>query len=242
MGSIQKFLFEQNFDDGRSPLRPQEPEPDDLHPPEPEPPPEPTFTLSEVRQQLAAAEEAAHAQGFAEGRAQGRQEAETADQRALAAALEAVAAVLADTLAALQSARADRQQGAATLAIAIVRKLFPLYLRRHGEAEVEATVAHFLTELLEEPKLVLRVHPDRLDGLRDHIAEMAARSGFAGTASVLADPRLGPLDVRADWGDGGAERDVTAIWREVERIAGGLPDGLPGGPDATRPAPIAAVL
>lgn len=239
MGTIQKFLFEESFDDGRSPLRPEEMEPEPAGPAEPEPPPEPTFTLAELREQIAAAEQAARAQGFEEGRVKGRQEAETADQRALAEALRTVEADLKALVAAEQAARALRAENTVRMVLSIVRKLFPAYVRTHGQAEVEATVAHFLTELLDEPKLVIRVHESRLDALRDRIDDMAGRLGFAGNVGVLADPRLGPLDVRAEWGDGGAERDATAIWTDIERIAGDLLAGFPGGPAAERSAPAA---
>lgn len=239
--TIQKFLFEHSFDDGRSPARYEE-EPEEMEPAEPEPPPEPTFTLTELREQLAAAEQAAHAMGFAEGRAKGKEEAETEDQRALAAALEAVDANLKTLIGGMLAARQQRAENTVRMALSIVRKLFPLYVRTQGEAEVESTVAHFLTELAEESKLIIRVHESRLDSLRGKIEPMAERQGFAGTLSVLADPRLGPLDVRADWGDGGAERDVTAIWLEIERIAGDVIAGFPDGPATTRSAAPVAVL
>lgn len=240
MGTIQKFLFEESFDDGRSPPHAAEPEPV-AEPSPPPPPPEPTFTLAELQARIADAERTARAKAFEEGRAQGRQEAETADQRALAEALRNAEAELKSLVAAEQAAREVRAGNTVRMALSIVRKLFPAYVRAHGQAEVEATVAHFLAELLDEPKLVIRVHESRLEGMRAGIGAIAERQGFAGTISVLSDPRLGPLDVRADWGEGGAERDVTAIWTDIERIAGDLLAGLPGGPAAERPAAAAAL-
>ncbi|MFM2042613.1 MAG: putative flagellar assembly protein FliH [Pseudomonadota bacterium] len=230
--TIQKFLFDHSFDSGRSPLRPMEiePEPEESLPPPP--PPEPTFTLTELREQLAAVEAATRAQAYAEGQAAGKQAAETTDQRALATALDSVGQALGALLAGEQAAYRARSQHAVRLALAVVRKLFPTYAAAHGAAEVQATITHFLSELVEEQKLVIRVHESRYDLLAPRILEMARRQGFGGDVTLLSDPRLGPLDVRADWGDGGAERDVHAIWRDVERIAGDLLADLPGGPPA----------
>ncbi len=229
MSTIQKFIFDRSFDDGRSPPRHDAEEPVEA-PPEEEAPPEPTFTQTELEEKLAQARAEAYGQGFAEGQEKGRADAETEADLALAAALDRVDADLAQLIAAEEAARNARQQNTMRLTLAIVRKLMPAYIAQHGQAEVEAAVTAFLTELVDEVRLVIRVHEKWLDLLRDRIEDMAARHGFAGQVSVLADPRLGELDVKADWGDGGAERDPQALWAEVERIAGDLLAGFPDGP------------
>ncbi|MFC7331726.1 hypothetical protein [Rhodocista pekingensis] len=232
MPTIQKFQFDISFDEfGRQIMPEPEPEPEA----EPAPPPEPTVTLTEAElaAKLAAARDQGYAAGHEAGTAAGREAAETAAQQALTEALGRVDEVLRRLLAAEPEARHRQTEQARELALAIVRKLFPALARQHGLAEVETTTAAFLLELAEEPKLVLRVHESRLEALRPHLEEMAVRAGFGGTLSLLADPRMGELDVRADWGDGAAERDVTHLWTEIERIAGGLPAGIPGGPAAT---------
>lgn len=236
MSTIHKFIFDRSFDDGRSPPRHDamaEQEEIDAAAEAEAPPPEPTFTKTELDALLAAARAEAYGQGFAEGQEKGRADAETEAQTALTGALERVEADLGRLIAAEEAARAARQENTMRLVLAIVRKLMPAYVAQHGAAEVEAAVTAFLTELVDEVKLVIRVHEKWLDSLRDRIEDMAARHGFAGQVSVLADPRLGELDVKADWGDGGAERDPQALWAEVERIAGDL---LAGFPDAPAPA------
>lgn len=234
MATIQRFLFDTSFDDGTARAVKPEPEPA-KPPPPPPPPPEPTFTVAQVREQVAQAQQAAHAAGVAEGRAQGRAEADREADKALADALDRVERQLSALVAAQQAELALRRENTPRIALAVVRKLFPAYVRRHGLAEVEAVVAGFLEELAEEPKLVIKVHEAWLDRLRERIDALAARHGFPGTVTVLADPRLGELDVKADWGAGGAERDATALWREVERLAGDLLADKPGGPGTPVP-------
>lgn len=233
MATIQKFLFERAFDEGRSPPRHDEVEDESETVAEAMPeetPPEPTFTLTEVEQQLAGARAEAYGRGFAEGQEKGRGDAETEAQEALTAALTRVEGELTRLVAAELAARGARQENTMRLVLAIVRKLLPAYIAQHGAAEIEAAVSTFLTELVDEARLIIRVHEKWLDPLRQRIDDMAARHGFAGQVSVLADPRLTELDVRADWGDGGAERDPQALWQEVERIAGDLLAGFPDGP------------
>jgi flagellar assembly protein FliH len=38
------------------------------------------------------------------------------------------------------------------------------------------------------------------------------------------------MDVKADWAAGGAERDINAMWADIERIAGNTLQDMPGGP------------
>lgn len=232
MATIQKFLFEADFDgDGLTRPAAAEPEPE----PEPEPPPPPpppSFSEEQLAQAVQKAQAEARAVALEEGRAQGRAQAETAAQQALTQALNAVNASL-SPLVTQQKAEMDlRRQNTNRLTLAIIRKLWPGMVERHGLAEVEGAIALFLEELAEEPKLVFRVHERWLTAMQERIGDIAQRHGFAGQVTVLTDPKLGEMDVKADWAAGGAERDTGALWAAVERIAGnGLAD-YPGGPPA----------
>ncbi|MDE1147585.1 MAG: FliH/SctL family protein [Azospirillaceae bacterium] len=231
MTNIRRFLFDNSFDpEGRrvevavpeavaEPERPPEP------PPPPPPPPEPTFTLAELQQQVKIAREGAYAQGHAEGVAAGTDQT----QKALTEVLAKAQAGIAQLLDAHMKARIQRSVDTTRLSLAIVRKLFPTLAKRHGLGEVEGTVSSFLAELADEPRLLVRVHESYLAPIKEKIEEMAARQGFGGSVAVVADPKAGELDCRADWGDGGAERDISAIWAEIDRIAGHLTEPLEDG-------------
>ncbi|WP_114393594.1 FliH/SctL family protein [Oleisolibacter albus] len=225
MPLIRKFQFDQSFDEGADLLPPPAAEPEIMAPPEPPPPPEPSFTLSEVQEQIRQASAAAHAAGVEEGRVRGRTEAETETSQALAAALGRVQQSLGALMQAQSDEMALRRDNTVRIALGAVAKLLPAYVQQHGLAEVEAVVGTFLGELADEPKLTIRVHGQWLEALRANIDALATRQGFGGSVSVLADPKLGPLDVKADWGTGGAERDVTRLWADIDRIAGSLLGG-----------------
>ncbi|MFY8094138.1 MAG: hypothetical protein ACOVN0_11745 [Niveispirillum sp.] len=238
MATIQKFLFEQDFEDGfGNPARkaagaaPQpEPEPE-LPPAPPPPPPPPTFSLEQLQQQVRLAKEQARAAALTEGIAQGKAQAETQDQQELAAALRAVENGL-KQLVTVQNQQAQlRQENTTRIALAIARKLWPGLVERQGLTEIEGVIAAFLEELVEEPKLVFRVHERWFDELRGRIGDMAMRHGFGGQVNVLADPKLGEMDVKVDWAAGGAEREVGRLWADIERLTGNLLADFPGGPE-----------
>jgi flagellar assembly protein FliH len=232
MATIQKFVFDQDFDEGAAPaLAAPQPEPEpELPPAPPPPPPPPTFSVEELQAQVKMAREQARTKALEEGRLQGIQQAETAAQQELAAALRAVENGLASLLAVQNQERELRQVNTSRLVLAIIRKLWPGLVARDGLAEIEGVIASFLEELAEEPKLVFRVHERWFEELRGKIEDMALRHGFGGQVVVLADPKLREMDVKADWAAGGAERDINAMWADIERIAGNTLQDMPGGP------------
>jgi len=193
----QKFLFDVSFDG----------------PPEPRArgavtPAEPKIG----RDELAAAEAVARAQGHAAGLA----EAVAADQHRVAETL----AVLAEHVATLLGDRGAAQRKAELFAIELTRtivgKLFPAMARKTGLAEVAALVTQCMRESIDEPRLVLRVPDTLFDAAQRHIAPLAAGTGYPGKLVIMGDESLAGSDCRVEWADGGAERDTARTWQEIE--------------------------
>lgn len=187
-----------------------------------------------ARERTAAKEsEAVHAAAFEEGRQAGRAEAE----RDLAHATEKTLASVADGLKRLHAQRHEMQAeltaNAVNVAVTLVGKLLPALMRRHALAEIEALIETTLRQLLNEPRVVVRLHDSRLDALKAHIDDIARRCGFDGDVVLLADPELAPEDCRIEWADGGAERNVDRLWHEIERAFARF---LPPAPHDAKPA------
>jgi flagellar assembly protein FliH len=198
MASATRFQFDTVFD---APA--PEPEPCDE-----ETPPPPSFTEEEL------AREAARA--FARGREEALAEAGMADSRQTAAAIEAIGAAL-STLgpiceAGLKRCRAD----ALMLAAAIVRKVVPKAMHDATGGTVEALLVSVLPQLMDEPRLVIRVSGALLETLRQHIEDAARGCGYPGKIIMLADETLDGPDCRIEWADGGAEFETGRIWREID--------------------------
>lgn len=206
MGHLEKFLFETSFDAEK----PAKAKAAAAAKAAVEEPPAPTFSEGE----LAAARQAAHADGKAAGIA----EAERCHAARLASAVDALLPPLAEIAAASIAEAEVRRRESLEAALAVVRKLFPHLAQTHGLQELHAVIGQCLERLRDEPRVVIRCADADLDTLREQAERGALQSGFEGKLVFLADERLAPGDLRVEWADGGAERDQKALWKEIDTV------------------------
>jgi flagellar assembly protein FliH len=236
MAAVKKFLFETRFEagDGRGPAGGARAA-------------RPVYAYTE--DDLTSAREGA----FDEGKAAGFEQAQASVANRAAEAL----ARIADQLAA-----ADRQLGetidaikrdAVEAALTVVRKAMPELSRSHALAEIEALVAGCLDKVLGEPRVVIRAHDAMLDALKERIEPLAERCGYGGKIVLLAEPDMSQSDCRVEWADGGAERDTSRLWEDIDgavkrflavlerqgrcRPAAASPAGRTGADEALPPTP-----
>jgi len=190
MTAARKFLFERSFD-------------------------ERTQRTAESRRFDAGELAQAHADGVAEGRAAGEAAARDAHALAIGTAVSTIADAVGALAAHRESAYARHAGEAADLALAICRKLLPALARTHALGEIESLVRDCLADLEGEPRVVVRVPDALLDPLQDRIESLG--EGFDGRIVLLGDDALAPSDCSVMWADGGAERDLGRLWREVDR-------------------------
>lgn len=211
MSKLQKYLFELSFDapeekveaglrlDGQM-----------LDEPIEELPPPPTYSEEELT--------LARDQAFEGGRQAGFQEAEASTERRMATALEALAAQLAVIKAAQDEANDLMMKDAVTVAVAVMRKLAPEWIRRNGLDEIENVVQQCLAQIDKDIRVTIRTNPLECDAVRDRAQRVALETSFDGKLIFSPDSRVNPGDCRLDWGDGGAERDQARIWAEIDAI------------------------
>ena len=236
MTSVRKFQFDESFDvdthHGHGHSHGYGHVEEAIEPP---PPPPPTFGETELnaareegfREGITTGHSAGHEQGYAEGHAAGleegaaaaRAEIEGTDAALTAQALERVAESAAAFFAEYEATAAARRDEPVHIALAIVRKLMPELARRNGLEEVEGLVRACLTELIDEPRLIVRVGAETVEPVRGHLEEMIANSGFDTKLVVVADPELGPGDCRVEWAEGGSERGTARLLAEIEQCA-----------------------
>lgn len=218
MKTVRKFLFETDFDDADS-AAPQalarkakaETAAVVEAPPPPPPPPEPTFSEAE----LEAARSAAHAKGLKEGIARGRSEAQAQIESQIVATLTTLINQVAVLKAELTMDRAAILGEAASLALAMTRKMLPEFTRRGALTEVQAVIERCLVDLRREPRLSARVPLALLPELDAKIASLAAGKGFEGRLALVGDESLTGASCRIEWSDGGLERQGDAIWHQI---------------------------
>ena len=227
MATIQKFLFETDFDAdtpaGRSRAKKNEP------PPPPPPPPPPTFSEAELAQAQKTAFGQGHATGKQEGHAEGHAKAMADVQARLADATKRVADGVGRLLADRDTVNANRAGQPLKIALAILSKLLPTTLERHGREELETFIISCLHEAVDEPRLSIKVGQAVLEPMRPRIEALAKEHGFGGRLIILGEPSLGPSDARIEWAEGGAERNTEVLLADIVAVAEKMLGGQPAG-------------
>jgi flagellar assembly protein FliH len=224
---LKKYMFDLDFDALPNELPP---EPAAVVPIEgeegqmAEAPPPPTFSEFEMDEAKRIAWDEGHTAGVAEA-------AEVTERRQ-AEALAALAAGFAGVLLAQKENMDGLRREAVQLALAIVKKLHPEMVRRHGVEEIGGAIHECLMQLDEPVRLTVRVHPDLLDNVRAEATRVAEEAEFEGKMQFVADAKLAPGDSRVEWGNGGADRDQALLWAEIETIVARAMSGTTAAPAA----------
>jgi len=179
--------------------------------------------------------DAACAEARAAGAAESAMREREASERRQAEALERMAEGLRGLAERQGAVLAEALAQATRLALAIARRVAPAALARQPLAEIEALVGHQLAELVDEPRVVVRVAADLVGPLEARLDGLAAASGFAGAVILIADDALAPGDCRIEWADGGVERDEMALWQAFETAIARVLDDQAQEPGATAP-------
>ncbi|EPY02665.1 FliH/SctL family protein [Magnetospirillum fulvum] len=214
--AYRKYMFDLDFDPPgggtrqRAPMTAEteiamaEPAP----PPVEVAPPPPTFTEEDLQLVRDSA--------FEEGRRSGLEEAAQSAERQLADAMTMLAGGFASLKEAEAQSADEAQRVAARVAMAVLRKVLPATCETNAFEEVIRTVLDCFANVLDEPRIIVRVVPSLVDPVRERLESQAGLHGFEGRVVVQADPRLPPGDCRVEWTDGGAERDQVRLIADIE--------------------------
>ena len=198
MATPRKYLFDQSFDHANGPVAVRFQRN----------PVEPTFTRTEL--------EAACEKAREEGRQAALAEAADAIEGRLAHAAEALVSALAALAAREDELKREAETHAIELLRTVTAKAVPALARKEPLADLEAMVVECLRETADEPRIVLRVPPDLFEPMRRRLDGIAQGHGFAGKFVLLVDESIGPADARLEWADGGAERNIARIARQID--------------------------
>ncbi len=211
MAVVRKFTFDNDFDLPKAGTAKPEPEivVEDLPPP---PPPPPTFSEAELEAAVAEARKAA----LTEGQTKGKADATAQIERQTAAALTAIGTHFAKIDGEVQAATEQLRETALELSLAMTRRLFPEFARKHGLDEVKELLGRCLDTLRAEPRFTVRVAGDQAETLRGEVEALAQSRGFEGRVVVTADEGLKPGDCRIEWSQGGMIRSADEIWKAIE--------------------------
>lgn len=219
MSAVTKFNFDTTFDLA-DPVagQVQEQEP---------PPREPTHTAADLA--------AARAEGFDEGHQAGIAESSASLEHASAQALNDLAAQLASLAPICQTGLDRCRHDAIAIAQEITRKTVVLSAQDTALQVIENVLAEVLTRVIDEPRVVIRVHNDLLDTLQLRMSLVTEKCGFPGSVILLAEPDLQIPDCRIEWADRGADYSNDAILTEIDALIERYRAGI--SVDAHEPAP-----
>jgi flagellar assembly protein FliH len=74
-----------------------------------------------------------------------------------------------------------------------------------------------LTHLDRVPKVTVKVAPALVEAVKEKADGLVSQVSFDGKLAVVGDDALVPGDCRVEWGDGGAERDQSAMWAQIDQ-------------------------
>jgi flagellar assembly protein FliH len=195
MGSLAKFLFDQDFSaNARGEAA----------------------NAADVARKVAEAEARGRNAGYAAGLADAT--AETVRRNALA--MEDIARTLNGVAGHLAQAEARIETEAVDIAVAVARKLCAELTAREPLAELIALVADCLRHLTSTPHLVVRINDALYDPARQRIETIAKQGGFEGRLVILSDPDIAHGDCKLEWADGGVTSDRAATEAKIAELVG----------------------
>jgi len=211
MNSYPKFMFDYDLD-------PSLPEPeivadgDDKGHEEPVEPEIviPTYSEEQIKE--------SRNEGFDEGKELGINEAAEAMECKINEALGHMSEHFEDMFRKQKQANAEVFQDAIDVAVGLVKKCFPGLNERTGVNEIEIMMTELLSQIIDEPRVQVHIHPDLIDPLQQRIDGIAADTHFEGRIVLLGDDEIQPGDCRIEWQDGGGERNMQDLWMQVDGI------------------------
>jgi flagellar assembly protein FliH len=179
---------------------------------------EPSITLALHTEELKRSTENAFLRGVSEGRAQ----AEADDAARLAGAAQRLAATVADLSETLDGVISATERDSIALAFAVARRLAGAALARYPTAELESIVRETFAELRQTPHVVVRVEQSLVESVTPLLDRIARETGFTGRIVILGDEAMQATDLRVEWADGGASRDMAALESALESMVARL--------------------
>lgn len=207
MTAVRKFLFERSFDKVEEPEEVVEEETEEAPEPEEE---APSFSEEDMQ--------AARDEAFAAGKEEGIREAAGTTESRVLEALTGLTDRFAELFQAQETANAATVETAVSVAVSIARKVFPALNERNALGEIERMAVMAMEKILEEPRVVIYVHPELAPALNERLETMAAQAGYKGKVEITPLDDIPVGDCRVEWSGGGAARDTAELWQEIDEI------------------------
>jgi flagellar assembly protein FliH len=205
MASAMKFLFENSFDAAEQPAADVQPEPPQQ------------ITEEDIR--------AARDEGFAQGEAAARPAAMVAVEQSISQTLTAISGQLSSVSQNIEQVRSQIFADSLKVVSTAIHKVVPTLARHSVLNEIERLIRECLQAIYDEPRVVVRGHDRIISALQPRIDAMAVACGFQGKIVLFPDDQFNETDCRVEWADGGAERNLDDVWRQIETALQRMTEG-----------------
>jgi flagellar assembly protein FliH len=122
-----------------------------------------------------------------------------------------------------KEARALRAE-AIELALAAARVAADTALDAYGEARIVDAITQALETLRAGPRLVIRIAPGLVAGLKSRLEQAAKNAGFDGALIVRADPAVAIGDLALEWAEGAIVHDRAETFTRIQALMQGALD------------------
>lgn len=103
------------------------------------------------------------------------------------------------------------------MSLAVVKKILPSMTAEASE-EIRQLLEQNFHFLAKEPKIIIKIHPEMVECIKDKLAELAKKNSFSGKISINKDESLPKTDCHVEWEYGGLDRSVQSILDETEEL------------------------
>ncbi len=174
--------------------------------------------------------EIAKQHAFDEGFAKGKMEGETAAMQK--AEEERIATEMQLKILVEQFKEMQRRYAFVNDAIAEELKTLTLAVGRHVADTaldalpiqcIEQTIEQCAPLFMEEPAVILTVHPTVSERFKDALTVIMGEIGYQGKFKVVGDASLHVSDIRIEWEGGDAARNTEELWSDIENIVKAMP-------------------
>lgn len=182
-----------------------------------EQPVEASFSEAQLEDARAAAKKQGYNEGFEAGSAIANQEM-LQRERDLKLALDTLATQLQETQRGYDEVIAVQSHDIHQFVIAIARKVAGEALIHRPDLAVQEIIAQCLPIIVQKPRLTLEANSSLVGLLTEQLKPMLERAGFDGDVQFRTNDRMEPSDTRLEWSGGHAERNISALWKEIEEM------------------------
>jgi flagellar assembly protein FliH len=161
---------------------------------------------------------AAKAEGFKQGKEEGSQEAAAATEQRILEVLHSLIQKMQSTVQEIEEANATASQNAMSIGASIVKKIFPYLNQRHATDEVEELIQTTIQQVINEPEIRIYLDPSLYEPINKRFLSKTSNIGHNNKIKLISDIKMPEGNCQIEWESGGAFRDTTSMWQQIDSI------------------------